>query len=176
MVVRLEPTVMIGGMVISPLAGWAADRYGGRRVTLVGVLAAATLPVIWLLIPHHSRLSTPLAFWAAFCQGLLGIAVSIATTRLFFSELIPPRRRMNYSAVNYAACGLIGGIGPILTGFMLTQLKGLNLNVAGLTVHQYTPLFMASLVLILAGAVCFARIGRAPVGEGQPENETPGRP
>jgi MFS family permease len=163
-VVRLEPAAMVGGVFSGLVAGYAADRRGGRRVTMVGAAGACLLPVLWMLIPPHSAASAPLAFAGACWWGMCSAAVGIGTTRLLFSELIPPPRSMNYSTVNYAATGLFCGIGPLVIGHALTALKGLDQRVLGLHVNQYTPLLAVSLILILASGLCFARTGRGGSG------------
>jgi len=159
-VVRLEPAAMLAGIVSSFLAGWAADRYGGRPVTLVGVAGTLVLPVFWVLIPRHSPASLPLAYAGACWQGLCSATVGISTTRLLFSELMPPAKSMDYSAVNYAATGLFGGIGPLVVGSALTGLKGWSTRLAGLTLDQYAPLLAAGFVLVATSGYCFGRTHR----------------
>lgn len=157
-VVRLEPISMVGGMTSGFLAGWASDRYGGRPVVLVGVIGILALPILWLLMPHHSPASLYLAYAGAFWGGVFGTTVGISTTRLLFSELIPADRSMNYTSINYAATGLFGAMGPLLWGNLLTHFKDFGGNVLGLSTNQYTPQLVSVFVLVALAGTCFARV------------------
>jgi MFS family permease len=50
-VVGLQSATMVGGLLTSFAWGWAADRYGSRPVTLLGLYLKAVLPIFWFVMP-----------------------------------------------------------------------------------------------------------------------------
>jgi MHS family proline/betaine transporter-like MFS transporter len=165
-VIRLEAASLLGAIGSSLFVGRASDRYGGRPVLLASIVAIAILPVAWMLMPRHSPWSSPLAYGAACWWGLAGAGISIGGLRLVFSEVIPAAKTMGYTAVYYACSGLIGGVGPLAAGRALAYSEGVKGHFLAIRLDQYTPVFVASFLLILTGAALYRLIGRdSPAGK-----------
>jgi hypothetical protein len=114
-----------------------------------------------MLMPRHSSWSSLVAYAAACWWGVANTGVVIGGTRLVFSEVVPGDNRIGYSSVYYAWAGLAGGIGPLAAGRALAHFANLKAHLLGWSVDTYTPLFLASVALILGGAALYRTIGRS---------------
>ena len=78
-------------MVVQPLSGWLADRFGKRRLAVMASIAAAALT---LTLPVLSGPLLPLALVAFGCAGVARMAAFAALR----SELVAPERRAAFMA------------------------------------------------------------------------------
>jgi HEAT repeat protein/sugar phosphate permease len=146
-IVLLQTGVMAGALVSSYFWGWAADRYGGRPVTLYGLAFRATLPVFWMLLPGLGTAALPMAIGIAAVQGFADVGWQVGATRLLYVSIVPPAKRNDYLAVYWAWLGLSGGLSQLIGGRLLTVTQDLSGTVAGIPVDPYTPLFLLGIVL-----------------------------
>ncbi|MBK8020129.1 MAG: MFS transporter [Chloroflexi bacterium] len=146
-VVLLQIGSITGGLSVTYLLGWAADRYGSKPIMLWGLTAKALLPIGWLIMPRNAELSLPIAVLIAFIWGVVEIAWALGSGRLLFTRVVPHGQRGAYMAVFYSLVGLIGGISQILSGALLDTTAGVSGEVLGFTLDPFTPLFVASAVL-----------------------------
>lgn len=167
-VVLLTTFQLLGSLLFYYFWGWAADRYGGRPLLLAGIFASAIFPLLWLFLPRSAPLSTYLAITYAFLFGSTSAGVLVGTQHLFFNSVIPPVKKTQYMPVSYACQGIIGGLSPLLAGFVVDYLKDMNILVAGVTFDAYSPLFLASSVLTIAALLFYRGIRQpetVPTGE-----------
>jgi MFS family permease len=151
-VVWLQTGNMVGSLVSSFLWGWMADRYGSKPVMVSGLLLMLTLPVWWILMPRHSNLSLAVALTIAVLQGIATIGWTIGSGRLMYVSIIPTEWKSSYLALYNAWTGLVGGISPLIGGWMLDRFSGQTWDLGGLQVGSYTLLFTVGFVLlVLAG-------------------------
>ena len=154
-VVWLQIGTIAGGFSATYLFGWAADRYGSKPVMLSGLFVKMLLPLGWLLMPRNSSLSLPIALGIALIWGIAEIAWGIGQGRLFYVKVVPVERKTEYMAVFYAIAGVVGGTSQILSGWLLDQTADVSGQVLFVTIDQFTPLFVASLVLNGVGLFLF---------------------
>ena len=157
-VVWLQAGTMVGGLLSGYLWGWAADRYGSRPVMLSGLYMIAVLPIFWLVMPRNSPASLPIAMVVALLQGLVTLGWSIGSTRQLFVNLVPPEKKSDYMALNYAWMGLVGGISQVLGGRLIDLTRGLTGQVLFVHIDPYTLLFVAGVLLPVAAAVLLSRV------------------
>lgn len=157
-VVLLQMGPVIGGFSATYLFGWASDRYGSKPVMLLGLYIKMLLPVAWLLIPRHSPLSLAVAMAIAFFWGIAEIGWAIGSGRLLFVRVVPYEKRAEYMAVFYALVGIMGGISQIVSGRLLDAFAGISGQFLIFQLDQFTPLFIAVLVLTGLGVVLFHRV------------------
>jgi HEAT repeat protein/Na+/melibiose symporter-like transporter len=158
-VVLLQTGTLLGGLLSSYLWGWAADRYGSKPVMLSGVYFSFLLPVFWLLMPRQSVWSLYVALGIAFLQGVSNMGWVIGSGRLLFVSVVPPEKRTGYMAVRYAWVGIVGGMGRLVSGWVLdysTAITGQRFLF--LTLDPYTMLFIAALVLSAVSIALFRRV------------------
>jgi HEAT repeat protein/sugar phosphate permease len=146
-IVLLQTGVMAGALVSSYFWGWAADRYGGRPVTLYGLAFRATLPVFWMLLPGLGTAALPMAIGIAAVQGFADVGWQVGATRLLYVSIVPAAKRNDYMAVYWAWLGLTGGLSQLIGGRLLTVTQDLSGTVAGIPIDPYTPLFLLGIVL-----------------------------
>lgn len=151
-VVLLETGLHTGLLLSSFAWGFAVDRFGGKPVMLTSVLIMLLLPVGWFFMPRESALSLPVGIVLAFLQGTAMMAWMVAHLRYLYVAAVPPERSSAYMAFYYAWIGVVGGVGPLLAGWLIERCSALELTVAIIHVDQFTP-FFASMVVVLTTAV-----------------------
>jgi MFS family permease len=157
-VVLLQTGAMVGALVSSYFWGWAADRYGGRPVTLYGLVFRALLPVFWMLLPAMGSAVLPAANAIAVFQGFADVGWQVGATRLLYVSIVPPAKRDDYMAVYWAWVGLVSGFSQLFGGWLLTATENLAGAVAGIALDSYTPLFLLGIVLPIAAIFVLRRI------------------
>ncbi len=146
-VVLLQTGVMAGMLVSSYFWGWAADRYGGRPVTLYGLAFRAILPIFWMMLPGMGSAALPMAIAIAAVQGFADVGWQVGATRLLYVSIVPTAKRDDYMAVYWAWLGLASGFSQLAGGRLLTAAEGVSGSVAGMTLDPFTPLFLLGIVL-----------------------------
>jgi HEAT repeat protein/predicted MFS family arabinose efflux permease len=148
-VVLLQTGAMAGALVSSYFWGWAADRYGGRPVTLYGLAFRAALPIFWMLLPGLGSAALPAAMGIAAVQGFADVGWQVGATRLLYVSIVPTAKRSDYLAVYWAWLGLTSGLSQLIGGRLLTATQDLSGSLAGIPIDPYTPLFLLGMVLPL---------------------------
>lgn len=144
--VLVQNGALIGALASSYLWGWMTDRYGSRPVTLLGVLLLALMSLLWWLMPAGSPLSLAIALAIAFGQGLANLSWGIGATKLLFVSVVPSDKKMDYLALWFAWAGITAGASQLVGGWILDAARGLNGQLAGLTLNAYTPLFLLGVI------------------------------
>jgi MFS family permease len=166
-VVLLQTGVMAGALVSSYFWGWAADRYGGRPVTLYGLAFRAALPILWMLLPGMGTAVLPMAIGIAALQGFADVGWQVGATRLLYVSIVPTAKRSDYLAVYWAWLGLTGGLSQLIGGRLLTVTRDLSGTLAGIPIDPYTPLFLLGMVLPIAAILVMQHLrDDATVGMG----------
>jgi len=121
------------------LAGFAADRFGGRRTlawTLVGWVA---------LVLAAALVRSPRGFWIVACGLAVGMGSTQAVARSFLAQIAPPARESEFFGF-YVLCGKIGSIAALLVFGGISDWTA-SQRAAVLAV---VPFFVAGLALLLA--------------------------
>lgn len=157
-VVQLDSAAMLAGLLSTFLWGWAADRYGGKPVMVLGLALFAAYPAGLLLLPRQSELSMPIAFALSAYVGLVNPGWAIGSSRQLFVEIVPEEHKTGYLSLYYAWIGLVGGIGPLLAGRALEMMSHLDDHIWIVSVDAYAPLFATHLLLVTVAVILFSRI------------------
>jgi MFS family permease len=155
-VIFLQAGGLIGGLLLSYVWGWTADRIGSRPVMLAGAGAAAALPLLWLATPVHHPWTFGAAVAAAFLTGAVQPAWNIGSSRFLFMDVVPRDRTPQYMAAFYAWIGITGAVSAIASGRVLQRLQTLPLQLAGRPLDPYTVLFLLSALMALSALVILA--------------------
>ena len=108
---QIMASAAVGGLLCRPLVGWALDRFGRRRVLILG---SATSMVALLMIGLIDQVG-PLAYAARFVFGV-GEGALFTGYFAFASDIIPEERRTEGLAI-FGIFGLIPiAINPVLGG------------------------------------------------------------
>ena len=167
-VVLLSTSTLIGGLALSNLLGWSADRYGSKPVMIVGIVCIMILPVGWLLLPRASSVSLILALAIAFFQGIAGTAWMVGSGRLLFVSVVPTDQKSQYMAVYYAAIGIIGGVSQLVGGALLDAFSPISGQFLFITFDRFTPLILAGIILPGLSLLIFRRVrADSPVTAGE---------
>jgi MFS family permease len=112
------PLVFLGGAVLSGVAdyggGWLSDRFGRRRVMVVGQGLFVGYPLLLLAVSGSPRL----AVFALVLAGLLG-SLGGSVAQAMVADIVPPERHEHaYASVRVAANGGVV-IGPPIAAVLL---------------------------------------------------------
>lgn len=144
-VVGLTISLHVAGMyALSPLMGWAADRFGGSRVALAGlaVLLAA------VAVAGLGRGSVPTVTVGLVLLGLGWSAATVAASALLVDAL-PPARRVTAQGLSDALMSGAGALGSLAAGAVMGAAGFGALNAVS-----------AALLVAVAGAVAVTLRGR----------------
>ncbi len=167
-VVLLQTGVMAGSLLSSYFWGWAADRYGGRPVTLYGLAFRALLPIMWAFIPRGVPAGLPVALAIAAVQGFADVSWQVGATRLLYVSVVPTAKRDDYLAIYWAWLGLAGGLSQLLGGRILDFSAQLGGGLAAGRLGSFAPLFALGLILPLVAIGVMRKIREdRTVGMGQ---------
>lgn len=100
-----------GGLICDGLKNWGQARY--PLVAAVGMFLAAPLYMAGFLQPKVLPLAILLGLAAACHSAILG------PTFAFVHEIVTTRMRATATALVFLTIGLIGGVGPLLTGMLV---------------------------------------------------------
>ena len=157
-VVFVQGSGMIGVLASSYLWGWAADRYGSKPVMLLGLIAMVVSPLLWFFLPRHSVWSMPLAVALAAVGALASLGYGIGSMRQLYTNVVPHEGRTEYFSLYCAWCGLMAGLGAPLAGQVLQLNAGRSGALGPIRFDAYSPLFVASALLLGVGALTLSRI------------------
>ena len=171
-VVLLQTGTMVGGFTFSFLWGYAADRYGSKPVLVAGVVLIIGVPVGWLAMPVHSAWSLYWAVTIALMSGVGEVAWNIGHMRLLYVSLVPPAKRMAYTATYYAIVEVTRFAGPLAAGLFLDYLQspggGMGSSIPGIE-GPYQIYFAVGLVLLALSLQFLLRI-RSASADGDSED------
>ena len=157
-IVWLQTATLIGGLASTYLWGWASDRYGGKPVMITGLVARLLLPLGWLWLPLAGPLSLPIALGIAILQGATDIGWALGSSRLLYVSIVPPEKRVEYTALYSAAVGLFGGVSQLLGGRLLDLFGGLQGELLFFPLNPHVPLFLFGLFVPLISLFLFSRV------------------
>ena len=103
-------------LYIHPLFGWLCDKWGTRRVLLLG----SVLNIAWLLIffPMPSTVSSAVIYFAAF-GALFCLAAMWAPLAAHLPKMFPVEVRFTGAGVGFQAAGILGGaIAPTICVYL----------------------------------------------------------
>lgn len=147
-VIELGAVTMLGILASSYIWEWAANHWGVKPVTLLGLLTVALVPIAWLLVGRESLTGIWFAGIVAFMSGLASAGWPVGLVRLLFSRVVPEEKKTDYLSIHYAWAGLIGGVGVLATGALLDMLHSTGLPFTH-TPGEYTPVFIGAFLLSL---------------------------
>lgn len=137
----------LGGVFASLLSGRLADRLGGVRVTLCGLILLVLTPLIYGAVQDVGSM--------AILSGLNGASFSVLRTVCFIlaADIIPAHRRGRLLSQYNAVMALSWGPAGLLIGGPLADTQT---EILGIPRHTaYINTFLVSSVLVAAGTTIF---------------------
>lgn len=138
----------IGGMAISLMCGWLADRTSRTKVLIAGMLLAITAPLFYSPAPNF--------YTMAIVYGLSGVSFwTIQTVGFAFAgDIIPEDKRGRMFSKYNTVMALSWGPAGLLIGAPLADMQTKILGLPAYTAYVNT--FYASSILVTLGTVIFA--------------------
>ena len=150
----LAATFAVFPMLLSWLSGRLSDRFGSRRLLLLGTAGGGLGMLLPTLVP-----GLPAVFMAGAIFGLASAFFNVPIQNLVGLLSKPHERAKNYS--NYNLVGSVGSLfGPLLVGFSIDR-SGYALSFSYLVALSLLPV---ALLAIWGGALPNDRSESAPMG------------
>ncbi len=140
---------LLGTMLGARRVGRMVDRYGIKRMLLLGHTFWSLLPAIWLLATPSTAI-----LWiglASLVGGIFPAAANNAGIKLV-TRFPRPEESGMYMAVSTMVGSVTAGVGSIVAGIVLNVLKDWSFSVFGLVVSAFPLLFIVSSALRLTAA------------------------
>lgn len=109
-------------LLLTPLAGRLADRFGQRRLLLAGGIAITVwgFPMVWLISTH-----SVLALFCVFIGGSVTQAIMSAPEPAYFADLFSAEVRYSGMSIGYQTATIIGGgAGPLIAQALVNSADG----------------------------------------------------
>ncbi|MHC4759134.1 MAG: MFS transporter, partial [Planctomycetota bacterium] len=151
-------TIMGVGLISSYLWGWVADRYGSKPIMLICLAFHGAFPLLLCLVQGNFKHSFYLVLGISALIGLGLPGWGISFSRYLYVNLVLPENRSQYLSFNLAFTGLVGGISPLIVGFILSRTARLNIAVGWFQIGHYTPLLIWSALMIGIGFVILSKL------------------
>ncbi|MEV0602900.1 MFS transporter [Streptomyces sp. NPDC050315] len=132
-------------LLLTPLAGRLADRFGQRDLLLAGGAAVALwgLPMVWLL-----NSDSVAALFCVFIGGSVTQALLSAPEPAYFASLFPAEVRYSGMSIGYQAATILGGgAGPLIAQALVNGAGG-SVQPVGFQVLASGLLVMAAVLLV----------------------------
>jgi len=106
--------------LLTPVAGWAADRFERRRVAICANLLDAGVALALGLLTYHDALNLPLLFLFAALHGVARVFVGPAMSSIA-PNIVPPESLPRAIALGSIAWQSASVIGPAIGGLIYAQ-------------------------------------------------------
>jgi hypothetical protein len=159
---------LLGTLLAARRVGRMVDRYGIKRMLLLGHTFWSLLPAIWLFASPSSAL-----FWvglASLVGGIFPAAANNAGVKLI-TRFPRPEDSGMYMSVSTMIGSICAGIGSIAAGTILHTLQGWSVTILGLVLSGFPLIFIISTVLRMTVTVTLLpriRLSGAMAKEDQP--------
>jgi predicted MFS family arabinose efflux permease len=141
---------LLGSILTARRLGRLVDRWGPRRVLMVGHLFWSLFPAIWLLaVPRNAVIWVGLA---STIGGIFPLAANNAALKLV-SRFPKPDQSAMYMAASNSVANIAGGLGALAAGIFLQAMGDWSVGVGRFTLSAFPVLFIASFVLRSASAI-----------------------
>jgi len=150
--VALNIVSIAGSIVSARRMGRLVDRWGSRRMLLIGHVGWALLPAIWLFATPRTAV-----LWisvAGLVSGIFATAGNNAGLKLV-TRFPAPEESPMYMAVSNATANIAAGLGSLAAGAFLQLMGGWTAALGRLTLSAFPLLFLLSFVLRMASALVF---------------------
>ena len=164
LVVQILGAVASGaGLLATPVWGYLNDKYGSRPLLAIASGGVIVAPFIWLFtVPsiHAFWLNVGLIVVINVFSGVAWGGVGLAQFNLLLANS-PTNARATYVAMFSAATGVLGGVSPVVGGFLMTALQPLHFAVGPVDFNNYKVLFFMTGLIRIA---CLFLLARVPSG------------
>jgi hypothetical protein len=159
---------LVGTLIAARKAGRMVDRFGIRRVLMLGYVFWSILPVLWIAATPRTAI-----LWVGLAS-LIGGAFSGAANNAgikLVTRFPPPGESGMYMAVSTVVGSITQGFSAIIAGVSLSVLGSWSVAVFGLVLSAFPLLFIVSFVLRMVSSVVL--IPRIKVTGATPDDEQP---
>jgi MFS family permease len=128
------------GMLALTLLRHRADRTGSKPLLSLVLCWWVAYFLLWLLLSLHA-IPVLAAPFLMFVAGFFGSTYDLALTRLLMNVAGDRPASAQYFALHSVLVSAVTGISPVVWGFLLDNLRSVQIVLAGVTLNRYAFLF-----------------------------------
>ncbi len=116
----------IGTVAFASMWGYLADKYGNKPLLIILMAGATITPIVWMLtIPGQPAYSTLILVIGHLFNGAVWSGIAVCQMNLYIATS-RSEDRANYLGMVFAVQSIVGGIAPLLGGFLMHQFRGIH--------------------------------------------------
>ncbi|MFY7953383.1 MAG: MFS transporter, partial [Armatimonadaceae bacterium] len=136
-------------LLANPYWGHVTDKFGARPVLALACLVVAIAPILWVLTDPGKTWNIPFILILSITSGIGWSAIGLAQFHLLIG-LSKPELRSGYVGFFSAATGVVGGVAPLVGGWLMENLEDLSAITGPIHWNNFKVVFVLSAVLRLA--------------------------
>lgn len=133
-------------LLANPYWGYVTDKFGARPVLTVACAVVAVAPVLWLFTDPGRPWNLLLIFILSVTSGIGWSAIGLAQFHLLIGMANPENRSATVGIFS-AATGLVGGLAPLLGGWIMEALANYSQTLGPVHWNNFKLVFLISAVL-----------------------------
>jgi len=133
--------------------GKLADRYGNKPLLAISIIGKGIFPILWLWTSPE----TFALYVFAHMFGVFDAGINLTAGNIVF-EVAPRAYTSVYFGVFFTAVGAASAIAPILGGFLLQTMEGVEVPLGVVSLSHFKILFLISAILRFASLPMLNRV------------------
>jgi MFS family permease len=148
-------TTIAGAASLVSMNAWGrlSDRYGNKPLLAVSIIGKGIFPLIWLWTSPE----TFALYIIAHMFGVFDAGLNLTAGNIVF-ELAPKAYTATYFGVFFTAVGAVSAVAPILGGYLLQVLRGVEIHLGIVSISDFKILFLISGVARLSTVAMLKRV------------------
>jgi len=148
-------TTIAGATSFVSMNAWGrlSDRYGNKPLLAISIVGKGIFPLIWLWTSPQ----TFALYIIAHMFGVFDAGLNLTAGNIVF-ELAPKAYTAIYFGVFFTAVGAASAIAPVLGGFLLQALQGVEIHLGAVSISHFKILFLISGIIRFATLPMLKRV------------------
>ncbi|MEK6570299.1 MAG: MFS transporter [Bacteroidota bacterium] len=158
-------TAIAGATSLVSMNAWGklSDRYGNKPLLAISIVGKGIFPLIWLWTSPE----TFALYIIAHMFGVFDAGINLTAGNIVF-EVAPKAYTSVYFGVFFTAIGAASAVAPVLGGYLLQALHGVEIHLGVVSISHFKILFLISAIVRFATLPLLKRVHEPearPVGE-----------
>jgi MFS family permease len=146
---------VLTGLTSVQLWGVLCDRYGSKPILYVSFSMTAIVPLLYVFTNPANLYWSALAIQAL--SGVVWAGGTLASSNLLL-KLAPRQRNSTYLSLFGALSGIVIAAAPVLSGYVIEAMRHVEMEFAGLRLHHFKFMFLASFVFRSLSLLLLVRV------------------
>jgi len=148
-------TTIAGAASFVSMNAWGrlSDRYGNKPLLAISIVGKGIFPLLWLWTSPE----TFALYIIAHMFGVFDAGLNLTAGNIVF-EVAPKGYTAIYFGVFFTAVGATSAIAPVLGGFLLQELQGIEFQLGSISISHFKILFLISAVMRFTSLTVLKRV------------------